>query len=30
VIVFGAELNWWQSERRELRRQQPAPLEGLA
>ena len=30
VIVFGAELNWWQAERRELRREQPAPLEGLA
>jgi len=30
VIVFGAELNWWQSERRELAREKPAPLEGLA
>jgi YihY family inner membrane protein len=30
VIVFGAELNWWGSERRELAREQPAPLEGLA
>jgi membrane protein len=30
VIVFGAELNWWQGERRDLRREQPAPLEGLA
>src|SRR4029079_10943767 len=30
VIVFGAELNWWESERRQLRREEPAPLEGLA
>lgn len=30
VIVFGAELNWWESERRELGRRQPAPLDGLA
>jgi membrane protein len=30
VIVFGAELNWWESERRELGREQPAPLDGLA
>jgi membrane protein len=28
VIVFGAELNWWLSERRALR--EPAPLDGLA
>lgn len=28
VIVFGAELNWWLSERRALRR--PPPLDGLA
>ena len=30
VIVFGAELNWWKSERRDLAREQPAPLDGLA
>ena len=30
VIVLGAELNWWESERRELGRRQPAPLDGLA
>ena len=29
VIVFGAELNWWRSERVRLRRSEPA-LEGLA
>jgi membrane protein len=29
VIVFGAELNWWQSERRLLRTE-PAPVDGLA
>jgi membrane protein len=29
VIVFGAELNWWRSERVRLRRTEPA-LEGLA
>ena len=29
VIVFGAELNWWQSERRVLRAG-PAPLDGVA
>jgi membrane protein len=29
VIVFGAEVNWWQSERRTLRAE-PAPLDGLA
>jgi membrane protein len=29
VIVFGAELNWWQTERRTLRAE-PAPLDGLA
>ena len=28
VIVFGAELNWWQSERRVLRAG-PAPVDGL-
>ena len=28
VIVLGAELNWWQSERRALRA--PAPVDGLA
>jgi membrane protein len=28
VIVLGAELNWWQSERRALRG--PAPVDGLA
>jgi membrane protein len=28
VIVFGAELNWWQAERRALRG--PAPVDGLA
>jgi uncharacterized BrkB/YihY/UPF0761 family membrane protein len=28
VIVFGAELNWWFSERRALR--SPAPVDGLA
>ncbi len=28
VIVFGAELNWWNAERRALR--DPAPLDGLA
>jgi membrane protein len=30
IIVFGAELNWWEAERRELGRKEPAPLEGLA
>jgi membrane protein len=30
VIVFGAELNWWNAERRALRASEPAPLEGLA
>ncbi len=30
VIVFGAELNWWTSERRALRLREPAPLDGLA
>jgi uncharacterized BrkB/YihY/UPF0761 family membrane protein len=30
VIVFGAEVNWWFSERRALRNNQPAPLDGLA
>jgi membrane protein len=30
IIVFGAELNWWNSERRALRRGEPAPLDGLA
>jgi uncharacterized BrkB/YihY/UPF0761 family membrane protein len=29
VIVLGAELNWWRSERRALADTQP-PLEGLA
>jgi hypothetical protein len=29
VIVFGAELNWWRSERVRLRRTEPV-LEGLA
>jgi len=29
VIVFGAEVNWWNSERRALR-SEPAPLDGLA
>jgi uncharacterized BrkB/YihY/UPF0761 family membrane protein len=28
VIVFGAELNWWRTERRALRA--GAPLDGLA
>jgi YihY family inner membrane protein len=28
VIVFGAELNWWNAERRSTR--EPAPLDGLA
>jgi membrane protein len=28
VIVFGAELNWWNAERRSAR--EPAPLDGLA
>jgi membrane protein len=30
IIVFGAELNWWNGERRALRRGEPAPLDGLA
>jgi membrane protein len=30
VIVFGAELNWWNRERRLSRAPGPAPLEGLA
>jgi membrane protein len=30
IIVFGAELNWWNSERRALRGAEPAPLDGLA
>jgi membrane protein len=30
VIVFGAELNWWRTERRELGAPEPAPLDGLA
>ena len=30
VIVFGAELNWWRAERRELPTAEPAPLDGLA
>ena len=30
VIVFGAELNWWNQERRVLQRGEPAPLDGLA
>jgi membrane protein len=31
VIVFGAELNWWRSERRQLRAAaEPTPLDGLA
>jgi membrane protein len=30
IIVFGAELNWWNSERRALRRGEAAPLDGLA
>jgi membrane protein len=29
VIVFGAELNWWRSERRSLTERRP-PVEGLA
>jgi uncharacterized BrkB/YihY/UPF0761 family membrane protein len=29
VIVFGAELNWWQTERRVLR-SGPAPVESVA
>jgi membrane protein len=29
VIVFGAEVNWWQAERRTLRAG-PAPVDGLA
>jgi uncharacterized BrkB/YihY/UPF0761 family membrane protein len=29
VIVLGAELNWWQSERRSLRLS-TEPLDGLA
>jgi uncharacterized BrkB/YihY/UPF0761 family membrane protein len=28
VIVFGAEVNWWNAERRDLR--EPAPVEGFA
>src|SRR5207249_7885161 len=28
VIVFGAELNWWNAERRALR--EPTPVDGLA
>jgi membrane protein len=28
VIVFGAELNWWNAERRSAG--EPAPLDGLA
>jgi len=30
VIVFGAEVNWWFSERRALRDGEPAPVDGLA
>ena len=30
VIVFGAEVNWWFSERRALRNSEPAALDGLA
>jgi membrane protein len=30
VIVFGAEVNWWFSERRALRGSEPASLDGLA
>jgi membrane protein len=30
VIVFGAEVNWWFSERRALRTTEPAPVDGLA
>jgi uncharacterized BrkB/YihY/UPF0761 family membrane protein len=30
VIVLGAELNWWRTERRQLRVAEPAPLDGLA
>jgi membrane protein len=30
VVVFGAELNWWRSERARSRTREPAPLEGLA
>jgi membrane protein len=30
VVVFGAELNWWRSERVRSRTREPAPLEGLA
>jgi membrane protein len=30
VIVFGAELNWWNGERRALRREEPAPVKSLA
>src|SRR5205823_14989492 len=28
IIVFGAELNWWNAERRALR--EPTPVDGLA
>jgi membrane protein len=30
VIVFGAEVNWWFSERRALRNGEPTPVDGLA
>jgi membrane protein len=30
IVVFGAELNWWQSERARSRPREQAPLEGLA
>jgi len=30
VIVFGAELNWWNAERRALRQGEAAPVESLA
>ena len=30
VIVFGAEVNWWFSERRALRSSEPASLDGLS
>jgi membrane protein len=30
VVVFGAELNWWRSERVRSRRPEPTVLEGLA
>jgi membrane protein len=30
VIVFGAELNWWNGERRALRRGETAPIESIA